>query len=257
MGMHKPQLDGEVALVTGAAGALGKAISAGLADAGAAVVLLDRDHVQLEVALKDLERQFNTARFSAEVADITSEDDVRRAIARSVERFGRLDILVNNAGISPVFERAEAMALDDWRRILDVNLTGTFLCAREAALQMIKQRGGRIINTSSVVGGVGSHHLAAYCASKGGVVALTQALAADWARHNIRVNAVAPGYLDSPLGAGVMHNERLAAEIMARVPQKRWGAPDELVGAYLYLASPGSSFTTGQTIFVDGGYSAV
>ena len=89
------------------------------------------------------------------------------------------------------------------------------------------------------------------------MVALTQALAADWARYNIRVNAVAPGYLDSPLGAGVMGNERLAAEIMARVPQKRWGAPDELVGAYLYLASPASSFTTGQTIYVDGGYSAV
>ena len=255
--MHKPLLESQVALVTGAAGALGKAISAGLADAGAVVVLLDRDEAQLDVAVKDLERQSDTARFFAEVADITSEDDVRRAIARSVERFGRLDILVNNAGISPVFARAESMALDDWRRILDVNLTGTFLCAREAALQMIKQGGGRIINTSSVVGGVGTHHLAAYCASKGGVVALTQALAADWARYDIRVNAVAPGYLDSPLGAGVMGNERLAAEIMARVPQKRWGAPDELVGAYLYLASPASSFTTGQTIYVDGGYSAV
>ena len=255
--MHKPLLDGQVALVTGAAGALGRAISAGLAEAGAAVVLLDRDGVQLGVALKDLQRQSDTAQFSSEVADITSEDDVCRAIARSVEQYGRLDILVNNAGISPVFARAESMALDDWRRILDVNLTGTFLCAREAALQMIKQGGGRIINTSSVVGGVGTHHLAAYCASKGGVVALTQALAADWARYNIRVNAVAPGYLDSPLGAGVMGNERLAAEIMARVPQKRWGAPDELVGAYLYLASPASSFTTGQTIYVDGGYSAV
>ena len=255
--MHKPLLESQVALVTGAAGALGRAISAGLAEAGAAVVLLDRDGAQLDVALKDLQRQSDTARFSAEVADITSEGEVRRAIARSVERYGRLDILVNNAGISPVFARAESMALDDWRRILDVNLTGTFLCAREAALQMIKQGGGRIINTSSVVGGVGTHHLAAYCASKGGVIALTQALAADWARHDIRVNAVAPGYLDSPLGAGVMGNERLAAEIMARVPQKRWGAPDELVGAYLYLASPASSFTTGQTIYVDGGYSAV
>ena len=160
--MQKPLLDGQVALVTGAAGALGRAISAGLAEAGAAVVLLDRDGVQLGVALKDLQRQSDTAQFSSEVADITSEDDVRRAIARSVEQYGRLDILVNNAGISPVFARAESMALDDWRRILDVNLTGTFLCAREAALQMITQGGGRIINTSSVVGGVGTHHLAAY-----------------------------------------------------------------------------------------------
>lgn len=256
-GMPKPLLEGQVALVTGAAGTLGRAISAGLADAGAVVVLLDHDKVQLDVAVKELELQCKTARFVAEVADITSESDVRSAIAQGVERFGRLDILVNNAGISPIFSCAESLALADWRRILEVNLTGTFLCAREAALHMIRQGGGKIVNTSSVVGGVGAHNLAAYCASKGGVIALTQALAADWARHNIQVNAVAPGYLDSPLGAGVMRNERLSAEIMGRVPQKRWGAPGELVGAYLFLASAASSFVTGQTIYVDGGYSAV
>lgn len=250
-------LEGRVALVTGAAGGLGRPIAAGLANAGAVVVLLDQDKGQLDLALKDLENRCIAATLFTEVADVTNENDVRRAMARCVERLGRVDVLVNNAGISPVFTRAESLALADWKRIIDVNLTGTFLCAREAALQMIKQGGGKIINTSSVLGGVGAHHLSAYCASKGGVVALTQALAADWARHNIQVNAVAPGYFDSPINAGVMRNERLSAEILGRMPQKRWGSPNELIGAYLFLASAASSFVTGQTIYVDGGYSAV
>jgi NAD(P)-dependent dehydrogenase (short-subunit alcohol dehydrogenase family) len=251
------RLAGRVALLTGAAGGLGQALATGFGRAGAHLALVDRDQAAIDRLSKILAQNAPATQRVAITADVANEAAVNAAVAQAVAHFGRLDILVNAAGISPVFARAERLALADWQRVIDVNLTGTFLCAKAAARIMIAQKSGKIINTSSVLGGVGTHHLAAYCASKGGVVALTRALAADWAHHNIQVNAVAPGYFETPIIAGLMEIARLADEIMARVPERRWGMPRELVGAYVFLASDESSFVNGETIYVDGGYHAV
>jgi NAD(P)-dependent dehydrogenase (short-subunit alcohol dehydrogenase family) len=251
------RLAGRLVLVTGAAGGLGRALAHGFARAGADLALLDRDEAAAAALAQELAQAGLSPSALAIAADVANETAVNEAVRHAAGHFGRLDVLVNMAGISPVFARAEQLALSDWQRVIDVNLTGTFLCAKAAAQIMMTQGSGKIINTASVLGGVGAHHLAAYCASKGGVIALTRALAADWARYNIQVNAVAPGYFETPIIAGLKENRRLADEILHRVPQHRFAQPLELVGAYVFLASDESSFVNGETLYVDGGYHAV
>jgi gluconate 5-dehydrogenase len=249
-------LSGRVALVTGAGSGLGAVFAEALAEAGASVVCVGRrlERVQ-ETANRLAERGCQTLVVSA---DVTDEAAIAAMIAQTVERFGTLDILVNNAGTA-VVGPPEAISLADWQRVVDVNLTGVFLCAREAAKAMIAAgTGGRIINIASILGAVASEPVpaAAYDATKGAVVNLTRDLAVHWAPHNILVNAIGPAYFPSEMTEAFLAIPEMRREIERRTPLGRIGRPEELKGAVVFFASDASSYVTGQTLYVDGGWTA-
>ena len=249
-------LSGRVALVTGAGSGLGAVFAEALAEAGASVVCVGRrfDRVQQTA------QQLGTigCQSLAVSADVTDEAAVAGMIAQTIERFGGLDILVNNAGTA-VVGPPETISLADWQRVVDVNLTGVFLCAREAAKVMIAAgRGGRIINIASILGAVASEPVpaAAYDATKGAVVNLTRDLAVHWAPRGILVNAIGPAYFPSEMTEGFLALPEMRREIERRTPLGRIGRPEELKGAVVFFASDASSYVTGQTLYVDGGWTA-
>jgi NAD(P)-dependent dehydrogenase (short-subunit alcohol dehydrogenase family) len=246
-------LDGKVAWVTGAGRGLGAAIAQGLAAAGATVLLSARTVSELTETLAKIEA--DGGRGMVAQADVTDPARVEAVATEAVERFGAIDILVNNAGISPVLNRSEALSLTDWKHIIEVNLTGSFICARAAGQHMLAGSGGSIISISSVHGQAGWPRLAAYAASKGGLEMLTRTLAVEWADRNVRVNAVAPGYFATEMTAGLRASP-LSEALVQRIPFGRFGQPQEVVGAVLFLASDASSYVTGSTVSVDGGWTA-
>lgn len=249
-------LSGRVAIVTGAGSGLGVAFAEALAEAGAAVVCAGRTLSRVEETAAGLRgRGF---RALAHATDVTVEDDVIALVRRAEQEFGGIDILVNNAGTAGG-AAPEALSLASWKKVVDVNLTGVFLCAREVAKSMIAAgRSGSIINIASVLGMVASQPVAtaAYSASKGGVVNMTRDLAVHWATRSIRVNAIGPAYFRSEMTAGLLDSPKLMKAIEVRTPMGRVGAPDELKGAIVFLASQASSYVTGQTLYVDGGWTA-
>ncbi|PZW50506.1 NAD(P)-dependent dehydrogenase (short-subunit alcohol dehydrogenase family) [Humitalea rosea] len=250
--MSEPALLGKVAVVTGGAAGIGYALAEGLARRGAAVLIADRDGAVAAAA------RLRAAGFSVEgiAADVSSEDDTA-AMAEAAERlFGGIDILVNNAGIYATLTPRPFEALDvaEWRRVLDVNVIGTFLCCRAALAGFRRRGGGRIVNISSGVAFKGNPYMAHYVASKGAVVSLTRALATELGRHGVLVNSVAPGFT---LSDGVMKNPVLVAGVKEPSLRNRVLArdmlPEDLVGAVCFFAGPDAGFITGQTLVVDGG----
>jgi NAD(P)-dependent dehydrogenase (short-subunit alcohol dehydrogenase family) len=246
-------LDGRVAWVTGAGRGLGRAIAQGLAASGADVVLTSRTPAELAETLAKIEADGGCG--LVRPGDVTQQEQVHAIVEAALARFGRLDILVNNAGISPVLVRSELLALADWKRILDVNLTGAFLCAQAAGQRMLGNGGGSIVNVSSVHGRAGSPRLAAYTASKGGLELLTRTLALEWAEQGVRVNAIAPGYFETGMTEGIRASTR-SASLIQRIPLGSFGIPQQVIGAVLFLASDMSSYVTGTTVSVDGGWTA-
>lgn len=249
-------LTGKIAVVTGAGSGLGVAFSEALSSAGATVVCTGRRRENIERTAESLRAAGGEA--AAIVADVSDEESVGQLMNATSDRYGQVDILVNNAGIATVAE-PEAMSLDDWQSVIDVNLTGVFLCAREAARAMIAQgHGGRIINIASILGACASEPVAAtsYAAAKGGVVNLTRDLAVHWAKYGILVNAIGPAYFPSEMTQGLLGSADSVAEIERRTPLGRTGHPEELKGPIVFLASEASSYVTGQTLYVDGGWTA-
>jgi gluconate 5-dehydrogenase len=249
-------LTGKVAIVTGAGSGLGVIFSEALSEAGAAVVCADINLAGAESTASALGQSGGKA--IAVQVDVTRESDVTRLVEQATGEFGRLDIFVNNAGIAAVGP-PEALTLEEWQRIIDVNLTGVFLGAREAAKAMIAAgQGGRIINIASILGAAASQPFpaTAYAASKGGVVNLTRDLAVHWASHGITVNAIGPAYFPSAMTHDAMETPEMLSAIEQRTPMGRMGKPDELKGPIVFLASDASSYVTGQTLYVDGGWTA-
>lgn len=247
-------LTGSRAWVTGASRGLGRAIASGLLQAGADVAVTARSRGALESLAAEL--GLDERRVLVLPASVNVAAEVDAAAALLHKEWGGLDILVNCAGVSPSFSRAEGVTDEDWLNIIDVNLTGTFYCARAAGRLMLDDSGGSIINVSSIHATVGMTRLAAYSASKGGSNALTRTLALEWADRGIRVNAVSPGYFVTEMTEGLRGHEQLSQQLLDRIPLDRFGDPDELVPAVLFLASDASRYITGTTLTVDGGWTA-
>jgi NAD(P)-dependent dehydrogenase (short-subunit alcohol dehydrogenase family) len=244
-------LTGRAAIITGGSRGLGEEMAEGLAEAGAKIMLCARREQWLTPTLES----FRARGFTVEgmVCDVSDTHQVQAVVDKTIAAFGRIDILVNNAGIAWGAE-PEEMPVDKWQKVIDTNLTGTFLFCQAAGREMLKSKSGCIINIASIAGMTGSvstSHWAGYAASKAGIIGLTRELAATWGRSNIRVNAIAPGYFHSRLAdPAIVHAE---PQIKATNPIGRVGNPGELKGVAVFLASDAASYITGQTIVVDGG----
>jgi NAD(P)-dependent dehydrogenase (short-subunit alcohol dehydrogenase family) len=247
-------LTGKTVIVTGGGRGLGLGISRGFASAGAKVALVGRTVETLNTAVESIRAEGGIAHAFA--ADVANEDSVTALCRDVLALWGKIDVLVNNAGINPWYKRPEDTELAEWQQIIDVNLTGVFLACKHAGRAMLAAGEGAIINITSVGGRVALARTTSYCAAKGGVELLTKQLAFDWASKGIRVNAVAPGYFETDLTEAVRSHPRLSGQVTGRTPMGRFGHPDELVGACLFLASPAASYVTGHSLAVDGGWTA-
>jgi 2-deoxy-D-gluconate 3-dehydrogenase len=246
-------LKGRVALVTGGNGGIGLGMARGMAEAGAAIAIAARNMAKSEAAAAELAKLgVKTAVLNVDVA---SEASCRKMIEDAAKALGRIDILVNNAGIN-IRKPADQMALAEWKQVIDVNLTSAFICSHAVYSKMKEVGGGKIINIGSMLSIFGAPFAPAYGASKGGIVQLTKSLATTWAKDNIQVNAVLPGWIDTELTKKARAEvSGLNAMVLMRTPAKRWGTPEDHAGVAVFLASKASDFVTGTSIPVDGGYS--
>lgn len=249
-------IENKVAIITGASSGLGVTFANALADAGAKVILAARRKDLLDQLVEKLQTTGKEA--MAVACDVTREDDVTRLVDTAMENYGQVEILVNNAGIANSVP-AENETADQFRQVVDVNLTGSFLCARQCGAVMLEAGKGSIINIASMMGlvGIGQIPQSAYNASKGAVINMTRELAAQWARRGIRVNALAPGWFPSEMTNDLFESEEAVRFLRRKTPMGRTGNPSELIGPLLLLASDASSFMTGQTLVVDGGWTIV
>ncbi|MFL5256472.1 MAG: SDR family NAD(P)-dependent oxidoreductase [Rhodopila sp.] len=246
-------LSGKVAVITGGNGGIGLGMARGIASLGAHIVIAGRNEEKAVAALKALHDMGTEASFS--VADVTKKADCEALIDAAVKRHGHVDILVNNAGTS-VRKMPEDLSEDEWHHVLDTNLTSAFFCSQAAHPVMAKQGGGKMINIGSMMSLFGAPYAVAYASSKGGIVQMSRAMATAWAKDNIQVNAVLPGWIDTDLTRRARQQvSGLHDSVEKRTPHGRWGVPDDMAGIAAFLASPASDFVTGTAIPVDGGFS--
>lgn len=243
-------LENQVAIVTGGNRGLGGAMSLGLAEHGADIVIVQRSEEESETAkkIRELGRKCITISY-----DLANTNDLQKIIDRTLEEFGKVDILVNNAGVQRRHPAVE-FPVEDWDFVLDVNLKSVFFLAQAAGKEMIKQGRGKIINTASLLSYQGGITVPAYAASKGGVAQITKALSNEWAKLGVNVNAVAPGYMATDMNTALLDDEVRNRQILERIPAGRWGTPEDMVGAVIFLASRASDYVNGEIIAVDGGW---
>jgi 2-deoxy-D-gluconate 3-dehydrogenase len=248
-------LSGRVAFVTGGNGGIGLGMAKGLAQAGADVAIAGRDAKKAQSALAELRALGRKAEFVA--FDALDENSCRRAVDRAASEFGRLDILVNNAGTT-ARKAPQDLTSEEWHQVMNVNLTGAFVCSQAAYPHMLRAGGGKIINIGSMMSIFASSYAAPYAASKGGIVQMARALAVAWAKDNIQVNCILPGWVDTALTRSAREQvPGLNERVLARTPIQRWGSPADFAGIAVFLASAASDWITGTAIPVDGGYSVM
>lgn len=244
-------LQDKTALVTGGTHGLGMAMAKGLASAGAELIITSTTPAKLEAALEDY--RSNGYKATGYLFDVTDEVEAAAQVAKMEEVHGKIDILVNNAGII-MRQLAVDMAVSDFRRVIDVDLVGPFIMSQLVVKKMIKRRSGKIINICSMMSELGRDNVSAYAAAKGGLKMLTRNLATEWAKYNIQVNGIGPGYFATEQTAPIRVDGNPFFEfINSRTPEGRWGDPDDLQGTAVFLASEASNFINGQIIYVDGG----
>lgn len=243
-------LTGRVAIVTGGSKGLGSGMALALAGQGADVVIVSRNSAEGEAVAEQI-RSLGR-RSLALAANVQKIESIQEMVKKVQETFGRIDILVNNAGVG-ITQFALEVTEEEWDKVVDTNLKGVFFCAQAVARVMKEQNYGKIINIASVGGAVGAIGISPYCASKAGVINLTRALAKEWARYNIHVNAIGPGYIKTAINEAELSNEAFSQKILSSLAIKRLGELEDLSGTVVLLASEASNYITGQTIFVDGG----
>lgn len=244
------ELNGKKAIVTGACQGLGKSIAEGLAEAGAKVCIMDLNP-DCEGIAKEMSK--DGLQFCGVVVNLMDRADLVRGFEEAAEKLGGLDILVNNAGMQ-VRGNAEEIELSRWDKLIELNITAVFELSQLAARRMIPQGSGRIINVASMLSFFGGYVCSPYAASKGAVAQLTKACSNEWAGKGINVNAIAPGYMDTPLNTALINDPERNHEITLRIPAHRWGTPDDLKGTVIFLASEAASYVSGAIIPIDGGY---
>lgn len=246
-------LNGKVAVITGGNGGIGLGMAKGMAAAGATIVIAARNKAKTENALKELKALGGKADFVE--FDALDEKSCRAAVDRAAEKFGRLDILVNNAGTS-VRKQPQDLTTADWNLVMTTNLTSAFQCSQAAYSHMKKRGAGKMINIGSMMTLFGAPYASPYAASKGGIVQMTRAMATAWAKDNIQVNSILPGWIDTDLTRAAREQVvGLHERVLARTPAQRWGKPDDFAGIAVFLASAASDFVSGAAIPIDGGYS--
>jgi gluconate 5-dehydrogenase len=247
-------LSGKTALITGSSRGLGRAMAEGLARAGAKVIINGTNAARVDEVVSAMRADGLAA--EGAVFDITDETAIASAFDRFDAEHAEIDILVNNAGIQlrkPMVE----LSTEEWRRVIEANLTSAFVVGREAAKRMIPRGAGKIVNIGSLTSAFARATIAPYTVSKGGIKMLTQAMAAEWAASGIQANAIGPGYMITDMNQALMDNPTFDSWVKGRTPSKRWGKPEELVGTVVYLASSASDYVNGQIIYVDGGMTAI
>ena len=247
-------LTGKVAIVTGGNGGIGLGMAGALATAGADIVVAARNQSKTEKAVERL--ALSDVRTLGLTTDVADEASVAAMVEATLDKFGRIDIMVNNAGVG-IRKPPHDYTLEEWNQVVDTNLTGTFLCSREVYPHMAGSGGGKIINVGSMTSIFGSDWVASYSASKGGVVQLTKSLAIAWAGDNIQVNAILPGWIHTDLTDPIKTRSPERYELItSRIPHGRWGEPEEMGGAAVFLAGSASDYVTGVALPVDGGYAS-
>jgi 2-deoxy-D-gluconate 3-dehydrogenase len=246
-------LKGKVAAVTGGNGGIGLGMAKGMANAGASVVVIGRNKAKSEKAIKELRALGGKAEFIE--FDALDEKSCKAAVDHAAQKFGRLDILINNAGTT-VRKQPQDLTTADWNLVMTTNLTSAFQCSQAAYPHMKKLGAGKMINIGSMMTIFGAAYAAPYAASKGGIVQMTRAMATAWAKDNIQVNSILPGWIDTDLTRAAREQVAgLNERVLARTPAQRWGKPDDFAGIAVYLASAASDFVSGAAIPIDGGYS--
>ncbi|MCS2891137.1 SDR family oxidoreductase [Parabacteroides faecis] len=248
-------LKGKKGFITGAARGIGKCLAEAFTEMGASIAIVDIDIEEAEKTAGELADRYS-AHTTAIRCDVTDAEDVERMMETFIKEYGTIDFAINNAGIANTYP-AEEISSKDFKKVVDINLNGVFLTAQAAARQMIKEgKAGSIVNTASMSAHIINtpQTIANYCASKGGVLLLTKALAVEWAQYNIRVNCVSPGYMATEL---VAEMKNMHEGWISKIPAGRLGVPEDLVGAYLYLLSDAARYTTGTDLIVDGGYTSL
>jgi len=251
--LDKFKLDGKVALVTGASSGLGRAIAVALAEAGADIACHARTDAQADDTIRSVEGPGR--RCAVVTGDMADKNVPARLVDEVVDKFGRIDILINNAGTirrSPAVDYSD----DDWSAVIEVNLSSVFRLSQAAGRRMIEQGSGKIVNIASLLSFQGGITVPAYTASKSAVAGLTKALANEWAKFGVNVNAIAPGYMETKNTEPLRADETRNRQILERIPAGRWGSPDELAGAAVFLSSAASNYTHGHILLVDGGWMA-
>lgn len=251
--LNELSLQGKVAVVTGSTKGIGRGIVEGLALSGANIVVVSRSQQDCDATAANLQN-YGVKAIGVRT-DVTRISEIEALVSKTIDTFGRLDIMINNAG-SAITKKAEDLTEEDWDRVINMDLKSVFFCAQTAGREMIKQNSGKIINISSMLGLVGEKQVLPYCVAKGGVIQMTKALALEWSRYNIQVNAICPGYILTSINAAELRQEKIYNHIIKKIPVQRLGDVKDLAGAAVFLASEASNYMTGQTIVIDGGWTA-
>lgn len=249
--MEKFRIEDKVAIVTGGSKGLGRAMALGLAQAGARIVVASRSLDLIEFTADEIIKKGGQA--IAVPVDVCNPQSIERLVALTRDYYGRVDVLINNAGIAPM-KKAVDTTIEDWENVMDTNLKSAFLLSRAAGKIMLKQRKGKIINVGSILGTMAASIALPYCVSKAGVAHMTRALALEWASSGINVNCIAPGFFETEMTQYQKQNKSHRKFLNFKIPFKRLGKPEEIVGAAIFLASEASDYMTGSTLVIDGGY---